>query len=103
MRFEIAKKTFLDEKNLPEQADVIILPFGLEKTVCFGKGTAKGPQRIIEISPQLEAFDEELEKDIYKEVKISTLEEPKIKESHEEAITQLEEIINEVYNSDKFP
>ena len=103
MKSEPAKKTFLDEKNAPDLADVVIVPFGLEKTVCFGKGTAKGPQRIIEVSPQLEAFDEELEKDIYKEVKISTLEEPKIKENHKEAIAQLEEIIDEIYKSDKFP
>jgi agmatinase len=103
VKLEISKKTFLDEKNSLEQADVVIVPFGLEKTVCFGKGTAKGPQRIIEVSPQLEAFDEELEKDIYKEVKISTLEEPKIKENHESSIGQLEEIIDEIYKSDKFP
>jgi agmatinase len=103
MNFEISKKTFLDEKNPVEQADVVIVPFGLEKTVCFGKGTAKGPQRIIEVSSQLEAFDEELEKDVYKEVKITTLEEPKIELRHEKAIEQLEEITDEIYKLDKFP
>jgi len=103
MNLEIARKTFLDEKKSVEQADVVIVPFGLEKTVCFGKGTSKGPQRIIEVSPQLETFDEELEKDIYKEVAIATLEEPKIKDDHQEAIGQLEEIVDEIYRLDKFP
>lgn len=103
MKIQLAKKTFLDEKNLVENADVVIMPFGLEKTVCFGKGAQKGPQRIIEVSSQLEAFDEELEEDICKEIKNSTLKEPKIKESHEEAIGQLEEIIDEIYKLDKFP
>jgi len=103
MRLESAKKTFLDEKIPIEQADVVIVPFGLEKSVCFGKGTAKGPQRIIQVSPQLEVFDEELEKDVYKEVKISTLEEPEIQKSHEAAIGQLEEIVDEIYKLNKFP
>jgi len=103
MRLELAKKTFLDEKNLSDLADVIIVPFGLEKTVCFGKGTSRGPQRIIEVSPQLEAFDEELEKDVYKEVKICTLEEPVIEKSHEAAIGQLEQIVDEIYKLNKFP
>jgi len=103
MKLENAKKTFLDEKVPLEQADVVVVPFGLEKTVCFGKGTAKGPSRIIEVSPQLEAFDEELEKDVYKEVKIATLEEPKIEQSHEKAIGQLENIVDEVYKLDKLP
>jgi len=103
LKIQPAKKDFLDEKNSVEKADVVIVPFGLEKTVCFGKGTQKGPQRIIEVSAQLEAFDEELEKDIYKEVKIATLQEPKIKENHEAAIGQLEEIIDGIYKLDKFP
>ncbi|PIW75869.1 MAG: agmatinase, partial [Candidatus Portnoybacteria bacterium CG_4_8_14_3_um_filter_40_10] len=81
MKLKLAKKNFLDEKNSPDLADVVIVPFGLEKTVCFGKGTHKGPERIIEVSPQLETFDEELKKDVYKEVAITTLAEPKIKKS----------------------
>ncbi|OGZ33307.1 MAG: agmatinase [Candidatus Portnoybacteria bacterium RBG_13_41_18] len=101
---EIAKKTFLNEKNSIEQSDVVIVPFGLEKTIEYGeKGTRKGPQRIIEISPNLEFFDEELEKNVYKEVKIATLEEPNILENHEEAISQLEEIVDEIYKLNKFP
>ena len=104
MEFKPAKKNFLDIESIPvEKADVVIVPLGLEKTVCFGKGTAKGPQRIIEVSPQLEAFDEELEKDVYKEVKIATLEEPKIEQGHEKTISQLESIIDEIYGLNKFP
>jgi agmatinase len=98
------KKTFLDMGIvLPEKSDIVMVPFGLEKTTTFGKGTAKGPQRIIEVSPNLEVFDEELEKDISKEVKISTIEEPKIKHDHDEAIMQLEEVADEIYRFDKFP
>jgi agmatinase len=105
MKLESANKNFLEIDPIPiAEADVVIVPFGLEKSVIYGgKGTSKGPQRIIEISPNLEFFDEELEKDVYKEVKIVTLEEPKIEESHEKAIGQLEEIIDEIYRLGKFP
>lgn len=105
IELKLAKNNFLGIENIPvKKADVIIVPFGLEKTIEFGKrGTSKGPQKIIEISPNLEYFDEELEKDIYKEIKISTLAELKIKNDHKEAIGQLEEIIDEIYELDKFP
>ncbi len=104
MNLELAKKNFLEIKNIPfKKTNTLIVPFGLEKTVTFGKGTAKAPQRIIEISPNLETFDEEFKKDIYKEVAIGTLAEPKIKENHEEAIEQLKKIVDEIYQLDKFP
>lgn len=86
-----------------EQVDVIIVPFGLEKTVCFEKGTRHGPRRMIEVSPQLPFFDDELERKICDVVKIATLEEPVIVESHEAAIGQLEGIVDEIYSVNKFP
>lgn len=104
MEFKIAAKNFLGIENNPvEQADVVIVPFGLEKTASFEKGTAFGPQRIIEVSPNLEFFDEEFERDVYKEVKIATLEEPTILQDHEQAIAQLENIVDEIYALGKFP
>jgi agmatinase len=104
MNLETVKKNFLGIKNIPiKKTDVVIVPFGLEKTVTFGKGTSLGPRRIIEVSPNLEYFDEELEKDIYKEVKISTLAEPKIESDYERATIQLEKIIDEIYKFNKFP
>ena len=104
MILKLAKKNFLGIENIPfELADVVVIPFGLERTVTFGKGTAKGPQRIIEVSPNLEYFDEELEKEIFRLVKISTLTEPKIKKTPKEAIEQLEKIVDEIYRLKKFP
>jgi len=104
MKLELAKNNFFGIKNISlKEADFIIVPFGLEKTVSFGRGTSKGPQSILEASPGLECFDEETEKEIDKEVKISTIKEPDIKQSHEEAIRQLEEIIDRIYSLDKFP
>src|SRR6056297_905994 len=42
-----------------EQADVVILPVPLERTVSFKPGTAKAPNAIFEISDQLEFFEED--------------------------------------------
>jgi len=104
MDLETVKKNFLGIKNIPiKKTDVVIVPFGLEKTTTFGKGTALGPQRIIEVSPNLEYFDEELGKDVCKFINISTLREPKIESDHQTAISQLEKIIDEIYKLGKFP
>ncbi len=43
------------------QASVAILPVPFEKTTSFGKGAAHGPQAVLEVSPYLETYDEELE------------------------------------------
>ncbi len=53
------------ENEIPEvsynQARVAILPVPFEKTTSFGKGTALGPRAVLEVSPYLETYDEELE------------------------------------------
>ena len=42
------------------QAKSVLIPFGLEQSVSYEGGTAQGPQAIIDCSPQLELFDDEL-------------------------------------------
>ena len=49
------------------------MPFGLEKTVSYGSGTKNGPKEIIKASHQVELFDEELNKEPYKEIGIKTI------------------------------
>ena len=48
---------------------VVVVPFGLEKTVSYGKGTKNGPKEIIKASHQVELYDEELNCEPYKELK----------------------------------
>jgi len=99
-------KNFLDLKpefsNL-ENSKVVIIPFGLEQSVSYGQGTQNGPEAIIKASGEVELFDEELEKEIYREAGIATLE--KIKPSREarKALEQLYQITKEVYNFGKLP
>ena len=49
---------------------VIIVPFGLEKTVSYGGGTKNGPKEIIKASHQVELYDEELNCEPFKKIGI---------------------------------
>ena len=44
----------------PKDAEVVVLPIPLEKTVSYGKGTGEGPRAIITASQQVECYDHEL-------------------------------------------
>ena len=52
---------------------VVIIPFGLEKTVSYGGGTKNGPKEIIKASHQVELYDEEFNCEPYKKIGIKTL------------------------------
>src|SRR5947209_15577689 len=45
----------------PTTARVTIIPAPLEYSVCYMKGTAQGPQAILDASSQMELYDEELD------------------------------------------
>lgn len=49
----------------PETARYAILPIPYEGTVCYGKGTVRGPEAIIDASPQMEMYDEELRDEFF--------------------------------------
>jgi agmatinase len=57
----------------PQQADALLLPLPVEKTVSYGTGTARGPHAIIEASLQLETFDEETLVDFSEGPRLHTL------------------------------
>ena len=82
---------------------VTVVPFGLEKTVSYGGGTKNGPKEIIKASHQVELFDEELNKEPYKEIGIKTLKPFSIKKNIKQALNQLSQINKEIIESNKFP
>jgi agmatinase len=82
---------------------VVIVPFGLEKTVSYGGGTKNGPKEIIKASHQVELFDEELNKEPYKKIGIKTLKPFPIKNKIEKALDQLSKINEEIISNNKFP
>ena len=63
MNFLSNKNGFLGIDNrFNFKEKVVVVPFGLEKTVSYGGGTKNGPKEIIKASHQVELFDEELDK-----------------------------------------
>jgi len=98
------KKGFLgvDNKiNIKEK--VVVVPFGLEKTVSYGGGTSKGPKEIIKASHQVELFDEDLNKEPYKDIGIKTLQPFPIKKNIVDALKQIENVNKLLLNNNKFP
>ncbi len=104
MKFLSQKKGFLgyDAKDTKKNK-VIIVPFGLEKTVSYGGGTKNGPKEILKASHQVELFDEELEKEKYKEIGIKTIKPFLIKKNIEPALNQLSKINEQIISKGKFP
>ena len=49
-----------DEFSAYENSSVVVVPIPYEKTVSFGKGTARGPSAIIKASSSIELYDDEL-------------------------------------------
>ena len=104
MKYLSPKKGFLGiDAELSRSPQVIVVPFGLEKTVSYGGGTKNGPKEIIKASHQVELFDEELNKEPYKEIGIKTLKPFLIKNKIKSALDQLSKINEDILSSDKFP
>ena len=104
MKYLSNKKGFLgidNKSNVKEK--VVVIPFGLEKTVSYGSGTNKGPREIIKASHQVELFDEDLNKEPHKKIGIKTLQPFPIKKRILEALKQIENINKHLLKKKKFP
>jgi len=98
------KKGFLGTDNkIKGKENVVVIPFGLEKTVSYGGGTSKGPKEIIKASHQVELFDEDLNKEPYKNIGIKTLKPFPIKKNMNNALKQIENINKILLDKKKFP
>tara|TARA_B100000029_G_scaffold164718_1_gene160926 strand:- start:2245 stop:3132 length:888 start_codon:yes stop_codon:yes gene_type:complete len=98
------KKGFLgiDNKfNFKEK--VVVIPFGLEKTVSYGSGTKNGPKEIIKASHQVELYDEELNCEPYKKIGIKTLKPFKIDKNIKKALKKISDINEKILNKKIFP
>ncbi len=103
MKYLSNKKGFLGVDNNSTRNNVIVVPFGLEKTVSYGGGTKKGPIEIIKASHQVELFDEDLHKEPHKSIGIKTLKPFPIKKNMIDALKQIENINNIILSNNKFP
>jgi agmatinase len=104
MEYLSQKKGFLGyDANQNIEPKVIVVPFGLEKTVSYGGGTKNGPREIIKASHQVELFDEELNIEPYRVIGIKTVKPFPIKKKINDALDQLSAINKEILSKNKFP
>ena len=104
MKYLSNKNGFLgiDNKfNFKEK--VVVVPFGLEKTVSYGGGTKNGPKEIIKASHQVELYDEELKCEPYKKIGIKTLKPFKIDKNIKKALNKMSKINQEILDEKLFP
>jgi agmatinase len=82
---------------------VVVVPFGLEKTVSYGGGTRYGPKEIIKASHQVELYDEELQCEPYKKIGIKTLKPFRINKDIKKALKKMSDVNEEILNKKLFP
>ena len=82
---------------------VVIVPFGLEKTVSYGGGTKNGPKEIIKASHQVELYDEEINCEPFRKIGIKTLKPFKIKNNINDALKQISLINKKILDKNIFP
>ena len=104
MKYFSNKKGFLGTDNkISKEEKVVVIPFGLEKTVSYGGGTRKGPKEIIKASHQVELYDEELNCEPYKKIGIKTLKPFKIDRNINKALNKISKVNEEIIKKNMFP
>ncbi len=104
MKYLSNKNGFLGIDNkLNFKEKVIVVPFGLEKTVSYGGGTRNGPKEIIKASHQVELYDEELNCEPFKKIGIKTLKPFKIEKNVKKALSTMSKINQRILEKKLFP
>ena len=104
MKYLSNKNGFLGIDNkFSIKEKVVVVPFGLEKTVSYGGGTKNGPEEIIKASHQVELYDEELNCEPYKKIGIKTLKPFKIDKNINKALNKMSKINEEILKKNIFP
>ena len=104
MKYLSNKNGFLGIDNkFKFKEKVVIVPFGLEKTVSYGGGTKNGPKEIIKASHQVELYDEELNCEPFRKIGIKTLKPFKIKNNINDALKQISLINKKILDKNVFP
>jgi agmatinase len=87
-----------------ETAKAVIFPIPLERTTSYEHGTRNGPAAILEASRNMELYDEEFEREIYKEIGIATI--PAIETGPgtlDEVLTEIHDAEADLLKDGKFP
>ncbi len=104
MQYLSNKKGFLGIDNkFRFKEKVVVVPFGLEKTVSYGGGTRNGPKEIIKASHQVELYDEELNCEPFRKIGIKTLKFFKIDKNIKKALKKIADVNNRLLTKKLFP
>ncbi len=104
MNYLSNKNGFLGvDNNFNFSPKVVVVPFGLEKTVSYGGGTKNGPREIIKASHQVELYDEELNCEPYKKIGIKTLKPFKIDKNIRVALRKISNVNSLLLKKKLFP
>ena len=89
--------------NNPEESNVVLLGVNYDATSSFGKGADKGPQAVIDTSPQIELYDREFDCEPYAKYGIFTLPSLKVgKMSSEKMLSTVGKKYSELLKDNKF-
>lgn len=107
MKYMAANKGFLgigkSEAERIGKTKAEIIPFGLETSVSYGGGTAKGPAAMIKASHQVELFDEEFWCEPIREYGVITARQSRISRKLPIALEQLSSIVASSLDAGRFP
>lgn len=92
-----------EEFSSYDRVKFIVIPIPYEKTTTYIKGTALGPNAIIDASANMELYDEELDKNIAEKVGIATLDSVVTNETGEKMVEKVKNVCLKVLNDKKIP
>ena len=83
-------------------ARAVVVPFGFEGGVSYGRGAAFAPEAVLEASRQLEFYDEELETEPYR-MGIATIKTPEISQNPQQMLSLINDLTGHILDLEKFP
>ncbi|MFZ1987008.1 MAG: agmatinase [Desulfatitalea sp.] len=86
----------------PQSARAVVVPFGYEGGVSYGRGTADAPQAVLEASQQVEFYDSDLDAEPFR-IGIATLAVPPVPDDAEQMIALLCDLIDPLLAQGRFP
>jgi agmatinase len=85
----------------PQNARAVVVPFGYEGGVSYGRGTADAPQAVLEASHQVEFYDSDLDAEPFR-IGIATLAVPPVPDDAEQMVALLCELVDPLLTQGRF-
>ena len=98
-----ARRGFLGLPQAHPSPRAIVVPFGLEASVSYGRGTARAPRAILRASHQVELYDEEFGCEAHARYGAATLALSRVAKPVSAALNQLERLVRPLVDAQQFP